>query len=222
MRELIESLKEVCGGAIGARRDAIGSSDESDGVFGIESGPLIRRGQKRGAPVVARSLRIAARIRNGDVGRQVFVFGAERVVHPGSGRGKTFERLPSGHEGLAGAVRVCLRRHAVEEKEVVRALAELGQQVGRHLAGLAAGFEVAQRFDEVSLLTLEGDDATAGHGLVVVFEERGLVVEGIDMAQGTAAKDHDDAFGLRCEVWLASRKGTRWVDEGSDRSRGGQ
>ena len=218
----VEALQEVCRSAVGAVGDTVGSSEEADGVFGIESGSLIRRGQKRGAPVVARSLRIAARIRNGDVGRQVFVFGAERVVHPGSGGGKTFERLPSGHEGLAGAVRVCLRRHAVEEKEVVRALAELWQQIGRHLAGFAAWFEIAQRFDKVSLLTLEGDDAAAGHGLIVVFEESGLVVEGIDVTQRTTAKDHDDAFGLRREVWLASRKGTRWVDEGTDRSRGGQ
>lgn len=215
---LVESLQEVCGGAVGAGGDAIGSCEEADGILGIESGALIRGGQEGGAPVVARGLRIAARIWNGNVGRQIFVFGAERVVHPSTGGWKTFERLSGGHEGLAGAVRVRLRRHAVEEKEVVRALTELRQQVGSHLARLAAWFEIAQWFDEVALLALEGDDVAAGHGLVVVFKKSGLVVEGIDMAECTAAKDHDDAFGLRREVWFASGEGTRGVDDRANRA----
>ncbi len=124
---LVESLQEIRGGFVGARGDAIGPREEADGVFRVEGGALIRGGEEGGAPVVARSLRIATRIGNGDVGRQVFVFGAKRVVHPGARGRKALQRLAGGHEGLAGAMRVRLRRHAVAEKEVVHAATELRQ-----------------------------------------------------------------------------------------------
>lgn len=123
----VEPLQEVRRGFVGARGDAIGARKEANRVLRIESGALIRSGKKGGAPVVARGLRIAAWIGNGDVGRQVFVLSAERVVHPRARRRKALQRLPRGHEGLAGAVCVRLRRHAVEEKEIVRACAELRQ-----------------------------------------------------------------------------------------------
>jgi hypothetical protein len=56
----------------------------------------------------------------------------------------------------------------------------------------------------------------------VVFKESRLVVEGVDMAQRTAAKDHDDAFGFRGKVRLSRCEGTRWVDERTNRTGCGQ
>jgi hypothetical protein len=123
----VETLQEVGGRFVATGGDAVRSCEEANGVFGIEGGALISGRKEGGAPIVARGLGIAAWIGNGDVGRQIFVFSAERVVHPGTGGGKAFQGLAGGHEGLARAVRVRLRRHAVEEKEIVRAPTELRQ-----------------------------------------------------------------------------------------------
>src|SRR4051812_9737625 len=94
------------------------------------------------------------------------------------------------------------------------------QEVGGHLAGLAARAEFPDRRDEIAVGALERDEALgAGHELAVALDELGLVVERVDVADGAGAEDDEDSLCARGEVRIARREGRIGTDDGTDRAR---
>ena len=92
----------------------------------------------------------------------------------------------------------------MDEAEIIGVLSEVGQQVGKVFAGLAAWLELPGALGEVPVLALECDDLVdAGHGLAVALDQFGFVVPGVEMADGAGAEDVEDAFGLGREMGLA-------------------
>ena len=69
---------------------------------------------------------------------------------------------------------------------------------------------------------MKGDEALgAGHGLAVAFDEFGLVVKRIDLADRSGAEDHQHALGTGLEVGEARGVGVCRLDVGPDGGRGG-
>jgi hypothetical protein len=83
---------------------------------------LILRGEKAVAPVRLAVRRLAAHVLNGDVGRQVFVSGAERVADPRACAGEALAGEARVHVDATRPVRVRARGHAVDENHVVHML----------------------------------------------------------------------------------------------------
>jgi hypothetical protein len=107
-------------------------------ILGAHRRALKRRRQKTGPPVVGPVLRHATRIRNRDVRGQVLVLAPKRVRHPRAEARKTIEHEAGGEEILRRAVRVRLAGERVNEREVVRELGEMRNEITHPLASLAA------------------------------------------------------------------------------------
>ena len=153
-------------------------------------------------------LRHAARIGNGDEGRQILVLRAQRVAHPRAHAGKAVERETGAHLVLGRAVRVRLGRHRVDEAQVVGQLRQVRQQIGDHLARLPARLEFPVRLHEVAVLALKGDELVPpGHRLAVALDQLRLVIPRVQMAQRAGAKDHQHILRLGREMRRARRVG---------------
>ena len=85
-------------------------------------------GQKTVAPIRLAVGRLAAKIGNRDIGRQIFVGAAQGIAEPRAGRWKTFRDVAGVHEDTAGAVGVGLRRHRMDEGDVVNMLGHVCEQ----------------------------------------------------------------------------------------------
>ena len=166
----LRQLQEIARGRVRLPREiAAGVARLRDRLVGVEGRALKHGRQESRAPVVRPDLRHAARIGNGDERRQVLVLGAQGVAHPRAHAGKAIEGEAGAHLIFGRAVRVGLGRHRVDEAHVVRQVGQVRQQVGDHLAALAARPEFPQRLSEVAVLALEGDQllaarASAGRG----------------------------------------------------------
>ena len=99
---------EVPRGAVSIGPDSCRPGKISDGLCGVEIGPLKCGWQEAGVPTVAARTGRAARVGNRDVRRQILVFASQRIGRPSPDAGKAIEREPGVHEVLARTVRIRL------------------------------------------------------------------------------------------------------------------
>ena len=98
-------------------------------------------------------------------------------------------------------MRVGFSGEGMNETHLVGECSQMWHQIGDHLSGLAFRAKFPGTFCEVSLLALKRDEALgAGHGLPVAFDEFGLVVKRVHLADRSGAEDHQHAFGPCLEV----------------------
>ena len=200
----IEALEKTPRGAVAGGGHATGACQIANWICGVELGALESRRQESGRPVVHAVLGLTTRIGKGHISGQALVVAAQGVGHPSAHAGKSIQRVAGGHVILAGAVRVGLPLHGVDEAHLIGQIAEVWQQVRDHLAALTAGTELPRALVQCTLLALEGDELLgAGHGLTMATDQLRLVIEGVELAAGAATKDHQHILGARREVRLA-------------------
>ena len=158
----------------------------------------------------------AAGVVDGDEGREIFIVGTKSVGDPGSEGGKAFHGEAGVHEVFALRVGGGHGVEGVEKAEVVGVGSEVGEEVGDHFAGLTSGLKTPERFGDVTGGPFEGDGGNAWWLLAVVFVEVWLVVEGVDVGDGTGAVDDENALGGGGVVGGASEVGAVWIDVGAD------
>ena len=115
----IQALEETPRGAVAGSRYTAGSCQIADRVRGIELCALKGRWQESRSPIVHAVLGLSARIRNGHIGGQALIVAAQRIRHPSAHAGKAIERIAGGHVVLAGAMRVGLPLHRVDEAHLI-------------------------------------------------------------------------------------------------------
>ena len=183
------------------------------GFFGglagaAEGGALVAGGEEGGAVVAGAAVGEAGG--DGDEAGEVFVFGAEAVVDPGTHAGADEVGGAGVEEEGGGAVGDAFGVHAFDEAEVVGHGGHMGEEVGGPEAGLAALFEFPEGFHDAhgGAFAGFGDGAGVieGEGDAVVLDELGFVVEGVDVGDAAGHEEEDDAFGAR----LMMREDGRW------------
>ncbi len=163
-------------------------------------------------------MRHAARIGDRDKRRQILARRTECVTCPAADGGEAVEREAGAHLVFSGPVRIRFRRHRMDETHLVRETAEVRQQIRGHLAALPARAEFPERLDQVTVLALEGDQfARTRHRHVVTLHQLGLEIERVHVAHRTRTKDHQHAFGFRCEVRRTRRVRPRGIEGGTER-----
>ncbi len=193
----VERLDEIARGAVGGGGDGRGPREVADGVGAVEIHTLIRGGQKTGSPVVDAALRFAARVGDGHVGGQRFVFAAERVRRPRAHTGKPIGGEAGAHEIFTGAVAVGFALHRVHPANVIGKLADVADEIADHLPALPITPEGIQRPREISLLPLRSDKAIgARQRLAVALGQLGFVIPSVHLADCAAAKDDENLLGF--------------------------
>ena len=162
-----------------------------------QHGALVDGGHVARAPVLGAADGAAGRVEHHHEPRQVLVDRAEPVVHPAAERGRPAEQLAAVHHQHGAAVDGALGVHALDERDVVDAGGQVGEQVADPRAALAVLPEVPLGTDDAALVAVAA--AALGlhlDGLAVEPVELGLVVEGVDMARAAVHEQEDDALGL--------------------------
>ena len=171
----IEQLQEVARRLLLVGRDAGGHRDVAHWLLRRHHHGLILSRQKAVAPIRFSVGRLAANVGNRDVGGQVVVFAAQRVANPCAGRRKALEDRAGIHKHAARAVRVGLRLHRMNERDVIDVPRKMRQQAADHLAALAGGPERPRALHQVAVFALEAHEPLlAGQRLAVIFLETGL------------------------------------------------
>lgn len=202
----VELGEEIVGGGLLGAGDLRGRFEIGDGFRLIaEDDALVGGGEEAVAPVGDAAGRESATIGEDDEGGEVLVFGAESVGDPGADGGEALEDEAGGHLEDGGSVGVGAGDHRVEEGEVVGEVAQVGQEIGDHFAGLAAGAEGPGGFHEGAAFSEERGDGVGALGFeAVVLGEIGFVVEGVDGRNSAGEEDHDEVLGLGGEVGVGS------------------
>ena len=100
-----------------------------------------------------------------------------------------------------GPVRVRLRLHRVDERDVVDMLRHVRQQRADHLAALPRRRERPGALHQVAVLALKRDKILfARQRLAVMLFQRRLVVPQIEMRRTARAEDLQHALRLRSEL----------------------
>ena len=199
---LVEAAEEVelavfGGGAEGGVLEVFDASFFGGLAGAAEGGALVAGGEEGGAVVAGAAVGEAGG--DGDEAGEVFVFGAEAVVDPGTHGGADEVGGAGVEEEGGGAVGDAFGVHAFDEAEVVGHAGHVGEEVGGPEAGLAALFEFPEGFHDAHGGAFAGFGDGAGvvevEGDAVVLEELGFVVEGVDVGDATGHEEEDDAFG---------------------------
>jgi hypothetical protein len=217
----VEIGEETVGGGLAARGDKIaGGVGEEIGDGGVGAGQddcaaVLRREEGR-VPVFHAVGREAAVVGEHDEGGQVFVERAESVADPAAGAGETGQLKTGGLQERGGAVHAGLADHVVDEGEVIDDVAERGDDLAEHFAGLAVGAKIPERAEPRAETVLEDLDGLAEiAGLAVAFDQLGFVVEEIEVAGGAGHKKLHDAFRFGGVVQRARGRGRRIRGEGT-------
>ena len=193
---VVEQSEKIASGLVVAARDRVGPGQVADWLIGIEGGSLVNGRQEPAHPVGRPLLRVAPRVGNRHVGRQVLVLGPERIADPRADAGKAFEREPGAHVHLAGPVGIGLRRQRMDEAKVINPLGQVGQEIGDELARLSPRPERPGALVQCAVLALERDQRfRSGHRLTVPLDQLWLVIERVEMAHGAGAEDMHNVFG---------------------------
>src|SRR5262245_19129344 len=113
-------------------------------------------------------------------------------------------------------MRVRLALHRVDKTEIIHQRAQVRDEFGNHFAGLAARAEFPGTFRQRALSALEGDELFAARQRrTMAADEFRFVVEGVELAAGAAAKDHQHVLRARREVRRTRRIGVAWVNDGT-------
>jgi len=101
----------------------------------------------------------------------------------------------------------------MDETEVVHLFGEMREEIGNHFPALAARPEFPGTAGERPLFTLEGDELFgAGQRPAMVANQVRFVIEGIELAAGTTAKDDQHVLGARGKMGGTRGKRTRRID----------
>ena len=106
---------------------------------------------------------------------------------------------------------VCLAGQGVNVGNVVGKGAKLREKVTGHLSALAPSLELADRTNEISVLTLKGV-SNSGERSVMPLDQFGLKVESVYMAYRSGTVYDQNLFGSGGKVSLARRKWACWFD----------
>ena len=107
----------------------------------------------------------------------------------------------SRHLKQRGAVGIGARNHRMDKSEIIHNAAEVGENFRDPVARLAVLFELERRFHDRAAASEERSDRVLATGfLAVMFVERRLAVEAIDMAKSARQENHDHVFRFWREV----------------------
>ncbi len=180
LAEHVEGLAAVLGphpGRVGQEQDGI--------ALGPELHSLIDGGQESAPPArLAAVGSVLAREQHHET-RQVLRLGSEAVGHPRPHAGATHDLVARVHEDLGRGVVELRGVDRAHDRELVRDLAQVWQEVGDLRSGLPALLERVRRAQELGCALDEGE-ALALHELVgdrlaVVLAELGLLVEEVHL-----------------------------------------
>ena len=171
LREMtrVHALQKRARGAIRSGRNA-GRGQMAHRILGTERRALKRCGKKARSPVVGTILRHAARIQDGNERRHLLILAPERVTHPRAEAREAIEHEAGGEEVLGGTVGVAFAGQRMNEGDVVGEFCEMRDQVGDHLAGLAARTEFILRPSEIARRALKRHRGSARQRLVVPLD----------------------------------------------------
>src|SRR5437762_3320689 len=116
---VVQEFKEIATRRFTVHGNLLWRGEVRDRLVCVEGGALVNRGQKSAVPVVRTDLRDAARIRDSDERGQIAALAHERLTDPRTHARETIEGEAGGHLVFGGTVRVRLRRHRVDEANVV-------------------------------------------------------------------------------------------------------
>ena len=175
-------------------------------AIGADHRSLVSRGEEGRAKVALTT--VGQRRADRDEAGQVFVLRAETIAHP-----RTDARS---HEGLAAGVqfqgrrgvRVVVAVHRVDHAQVIHAGADVGKKIADRQTRLTAGMKVPRRFHDRAEVGVElvaaGIDGV-GKFLAVLFRERGLVIERIDVRRAAVHVEEDHPLRTGRKMWLLGR-----------------
>ena len=133
---LIHPLEKAARRRIGAWGNIFRTRKVVDRLGGVEGCSLERHRQKTGSPAIDARLGCAARIGDGDIGRQIIVLATKRITCPRSHAWEPLQGVPGAHVVFARAVRVRLAGERVDEAQLVRHLPDLRNEIGDIFAAL--------------------------------------------------------------------------------------
>ena len=186
-----------------------GAFEVEDGFAGgAEDGALIARGHVAAGPVFRAADGAAGGVEHDDEAGEVFVDAAEAVVDPRAEAGAAGLHFAGVHLEHRGAVDGRIGDHGVDERDVIDAGAEVGEEIADELAALAVGLEGPLGSDDAAfVLFAAAAEGFHGNSFAVEFVEFGLVLEGIDLAGAAVHEEKDDALGFGFEMRLLGREG---------------
>ena len=109
--------------------------------------------------------------------------------------------VPVFMKGVRRIVIDLLRRHRIDDRDVVGDFRDVGEHVRNHLPRLAAFRKVVLRSETIQRLPLELGDGLPlgdrfGHRLAVHLGQLRLVIERLDMGRSPGHAEKDDPLGL--------------------------
>ena len=125
--------------------------------LGMKMRPLVRAWQERGAPVrgVTLGKSPALRVAHHNEARQILGLAPQPVGRPRAQARKAHPRHPRVHHEQGRRMIVRLGEHRMNERHLVDVPAEVRENLGDHLAGLAPGREPERRLHQRPDLVLE-------------------------------------------------------------------
>ena len=156
---------------------------------------LVDRRQERAVPQRRPYRRRHVRAEH-DVARQVLVVGAETVGEPRADRRPAHLRVAGVHHQHRRLVVRNVGVHRTDEADVVRAFADVREQLADLDAGLAVLLEREGRAHQRAGLAFGGNRA-ARQRLSVVLVEHRLRIEAVDLRQAAVHEQKDDTLGAR-------------------------
>ena len=202
----VQPPQQLLGGpfAVGRHKPAAAVGVEiGDGgrLAGENDRSLVLGGQKRRVPVLGAIRGKPPVIGQHHKRRQVFVQAAKAVTDPAPHSRKARQLEPGRLQIGRLAVDPRLADEVVDERHVVDTGAQVGHDFRERFARLAIRLELPDRLHPRAEAILERLDRLAEiRRLAVVFLERRLVVEQIDVAGGPPHEELHHAFGARREI----------------------
>ena len=208
----IHPLQQRAGSLVLGGADATGRRQVAHRIGGAEWRPLEFRREETRSPVVDARLRHAAWIGNRYEGRKVLVLAAKSITDPATHAGKAVLNESRREEILSRPVGVRLAGKRMNKGDIVRQFRQVRDQIGNHLASLAARPEIVLRTCQISSRSLKRHRWPAGKRLAVVPDQLRFVVPSFKLADGSGAENHEHVLRLRRKVRLARRIRSCWID----------
>src|ERR1043165_2064184 len=152
--------------------------------------------QKSGGPINRTTGWKLSWVRQDNEGGQILIFRTEAVRKPGTQAGEAIHRKARIHlEGRRSVIET-LGRHRIDEGHIVHAGGEVGKQLTHPQTGLTMLAESKRTFHQAARLAKKSIDLPlARQFFSVMFDQIGLVIVSIQMANTAAGTDVNDTAG---------------------------
>ena len=167
------------------------------GVLRVDRRPLERAGEKARLPVVGPLHRMAAGTHRHEPGK-ILIFRPQAVEDPAPDARPRLDGVAAIHEHQARLMVGHLSMHRADHRQPIGVAGELREDVADLEAALAMAGKAEGGRQRRSGLPF-GRKADRG-GLVGIFRQRRLGIEGVDLRRAAVQKNMDDALGPRGEV----------------------